>query len=331
MVYIEAKSTDAAFHFSIEEYITRRYPWGERVMMIWQADKCVMIGNNQIAEAEVDMGYARENGIQVVRRSSGGGAIYTDLGTLLFTMIQPHTTGRYPLDLAKEEVAAPVVDALIKMGVPAALEGRNDMLVDGKKVSGLAQYVRHGRVCTHGSLLYNADLEMLARVLSVDDEKISSKALKSVRSRVANLKGYMSRDFSALEFREQLKHHLFSCRDVRELELEWHDLGEVDQIYLEKYGNPSWTLGQSPKFSLHNGKRFPGGRVEVYLDAVKGAVSSCSIRGDFLGVAPIQGLEAALEGIPFEYHAFVKALEGITIAPYLGGITKDELLSCIFG
>ena len=330
MLYIEPKSNDAAFHFSVEEYVVRHYPFGEPVMMIWQADNCAMLGNNQVAEAEIDIACAKEAGIQITRRSSGGGTIFTDMGTLLYTMILPYTEEEYPLQIAKEKLAAPVVEALNNLGIPAKIEGRNDILVEGKKVSGLAQYARHGRICTHGSLLYDADLETLAQVLRVDNEKISSKALQSVRSRVTNMKEHMNTPCSTQEFWDLLKEQLFSTWQIREYALTEEDLAQVSQIFEEKYGNPAWTLGETPKFSFQNSKRFPGGKVEIYLDIAKGTVASCSIRGDFLGIAPVRDLEERLEGKLFQQEVFNEALSDFSLQPYLGSITKDEFLSCIF-
>ena len=330
MVYIEAKSKDAAFHFSVEEYIMRHYPFNDPVMMIWQAGKCAMLGRNQIAEAEIDISCAKREGIQIVRRSSGGGTIFTDAGTLLYTLILPHAE-RDSLDAAREKIAGPVVKALNALGIPAKLEGRNDILTDGKKVSGIAQYIRHDRICTHGSLLYDTDLEMLTRVLCVDEGKISSKGLKSVRSRVVNLKEYMPSSCSTYDFWALLKENIFSGQTIQEYTLAEQDLAHIDRIYQERYGNPSWTFEQAPGFSFNNSKRFAGGKVEVYLDVESGAVSTCSIRGDFLGVIPIRGLEMLLENKRFQYEVFAKALGGISLQPYLGNITNDEFLSCMFG
>ena len=329
MVYIEAESKNAAFHFSVEEYIMRCFPFNEPVMMIWQADKCAMLGRNQIAEAEIDISCVRQEGIQIIRRSSGGGTIFTDAGTLLYTMILPDAE-QYSLDTAREKIAAPVVKALNEMGIPAKLEGRNDILVEGKKVSGMAQYARHDRICTHGSLLYDTDLEMLTRVLRVDEGKISSKGLRSVRSRVVNLKEYMDSSCSTYDFWALLKKNLFSGQYIEKYALTEYDLTQIDLIFQEQYGNPSWTFEQSPRFSFHNSKRFYGGKVEVYLDIDKGAVSSCSIRGDFLGVFPIRGLEMLFENKLFQYEVFSGALDGISLQPYLGNITVDEFLSCMF-
>jgi len=330
MVYLETESDNAAFHFSVEEYIVQHYPFNEPVMMFWQSDKCAMLGCNQIAEAEIDVRYAENKEIQIVRRLSGGGTIFTDSGTLLYTMILPQSKEQYPQEIAKTSVAGPIAESLNKMGIPASVEGRNDILVDGKKVSGFAQYVRHGRICTHGSLLYDTDLEMLARVLRTDEEKIRTKALKSVRSRVTNIKEYMDHPYTIREFWGLLKQELFFGRNIRERSLSEFDLAQIDNIFRVKYGNSSWTFNQTPKFSFHNKKRFPGGGLEVYLDIIKGAVSSCSIRGDFLGVMPIHDLEKLFENNLFHYQTICKVLEGIPIEPFLGNITKDEFLSCMF-
>jgi len=330
MIYIETGVKDAAFNFSVEEYVAMHFPRDEPVMMIWQAGKSVMLGSNQVAEAEIDIDCADREGIQIVRRSSGGGTIFTDSGTLLFTDIRQYTKECFPLDVARELVAGPVAEALRNIGVPAQVQGRNDILIDGKKVSGFAQYVMHGRICTHGSLLFDTDLEMLTRVLRADEGKIRSKALLSIRSRVTNIKEHMEHPCSTAEFQELFKEQLLFGRQVMEHTLTDRDLFRVRGIYKEKYGNPSRIAEYSPKFSYRHSKRFDGGKVEVHFEVVKGEVSSCFIRGDFLGVIPIRGLEKMLEGKQFKRKEFSDTLNGISLHLYLGGITADELLSCIF-
>ncbi|MDR3120660.1 MAG: lipoate--protein ligase family protein, partial [Clostridiales bacterium] len=188
MWYAAPDSLDAAFYFAAEEYLTTRFSKEGRVLLLWRTEPGVMLGVNQAAEAEVDLAEAERLGVSLTRRSSGGGAIFTDPGTLLFTVILPFRIGEDDAKrLEREYVAGPIVRVLNQMGVPARCEGRNDITVDGKKVSGLAQYARGGRLCTHGSLLYDADLDTLARVLRPDAQKTASKSVRSVRARVANL------------------------------------------------------------------------------------------------------------------------------------------------
>lgn len=330
MFYIENSSTDAAFHFSCEEYFMFNNQINEPVIMLWQADKCVMLGNYQIVQSEIDMSYAENNGIKPVRRSSGGGTIFTDMGTLLCTLILPYEDGQDPRQIANETLAAMIVDTLAQIGIPAKREGRNDILVDGKKFSGMAQYVRNGRLCSHCSLLYDTDLNMLTRVLRVDSAKIQSKAIQSVRSRVTNLKEHMKEAYSTRDFAGLLKQKLFELQPVKMYTLTDHDVAEISRIYDGKYGNPSWTFESAPGFTFHNSKRYSGGKVEVYLNIVKGLVVSCSIKGDFLGTAPIRGLDERLENRAYQYQDLRAALDGVDLRPFLGDITAAQLLSCMF-
>jgi len=298
--------------------------------MIWQADNTAMLGSYQVAQAEISIPYAKEAGIHVVRRQSGGGTIFTDMGTLLYTLILPQT-GEDTREILRETFAGPMVRALNKLGIPAKLEGRNDLLVDGKKVCGIAQFVRNGRVCTHGSLLFDTDLDMLARVLQVDPEKIQSKAIASVRSRVTNMREHMPRPVSTGEFWALLEEQLAEeWPGMKPCTLTEADRRAIEGIYAEKFGNPAWTEGRTPRFTFRNSCRFPAGKVEVFLDIAKGTITECSICGDFLGTIPIRGLEEALENVAFQPESVAAALADIDATPYLGEITKDQLLSCLF-
>jgi lipoate-protein ligase A len=328
--YIETESTDAAFHFSVEEYCMRRFTGNETVWMIWQADKCAMLGRFQIADAEIDLSEAERKGVRVVRRSSGGGAIFTDMGTLLYSSIRPFAEG----DDAKEilrDVAKPIVNVLRKMGVQASIEGRNDILAGGGKISGMAQHAKGGRLCSHGSLLYDADLETLTSVLRTDEGKIRSKALPSMRSRVTNLAEHMSEPCPINEFRDRLRQSLFEELGLTPYDLSADDIEQIEKIRLEKYANPEWTLGKTPRFTFSNQSRFPGGKIEVFLEIEKGVVKNCAITGDFLGWESVRPIEARIEGLFYKRDVVKESLEGMDIKPYMASIALDELLSCLFG
>jgi len=208
--------------------------------MLWQTEKTVMLGNNQVVDSEVDIDFALDNGIAIVRRSSGGGSIFTDNGTILYTVIEPLV--KEALD-HREEVAAAVIESLQKMDVPAKREGRNDILIDGRKISGLAQYTGGTHVCTHGSLLYDADLKILSRVLIPNENKLRPKGITSIRSRVTNIKPYLDQECTVLEFISRLKNDLLHGNDVTVYELSVEDRARVNQIYHEKYTNQKWNLG----------------------------------------------------------------------------------------
>lgn len=329
MVYVEIDSKDAAIHFSAEDYLMKNFAGNKPIMMIWQTDKCAMVGNYQVVEAEVNMAFANKENVQIVRRPSGGGTIYTDSGTILFTMILPFADGEYA-QTVRDKVAGVVIDVLNEAGIPAKLEGRNDILLGGKKITGLAQHAKNNRLCTHGSLLYDADLEALVETLSVDEEKIRSKAIKSVRSRVTNIKEFTGLKLSTAEFLALLKKGLFKSQDAEEYTLSGHELDAIKKIHAEKYGSTLWTFEKSPPFSFSSSMRFPAGKVEIFMDIAEGIVKTCAIRGDFLGIVPISGLENLLTDNAFNRAAMESVLSGADISPYLGGITQEELLSCMF-
>ncbi|MFP3153164.1 lipoate--protein ligase [Lachnospiraceae bacterium ZAX-1] len=328
--YIEPESTDASFHFSVEEYCMHHFPQNEPIWMLWQADKCAMLGRNQAAYVEIDMAKAKKNGIQIVRRSSGGGTIFTDMGTLLYTSITPFFDGDDATKIAREIVAPPIVCALENMGVEAVLKGRNDILVDGKKISGIAQYIKNGRLCTHGSLLFDADLETLSTVLRVDEAKIKSKALRSIRSRVTNLVDYMPHPCTMSEFMNILRHSLMEHENISNYMLSAKDITDIEKIRSEKYANPNWNMGNAPFFTFNNSKRFPDGKVDVFLEVKKGTILSCKIQGDFLGLVSIHPLEEMIEGNLYDYNEILPILHAVDLKPYLGNISLDEFLSCLF-
>jgi len=239
VIYIECSSKDAAFHFSIEELFARYIRKDEPVLMLWQTEKTVMLGSNQAVEAEVDLTFALESSIQIVRRSSGGGAIYTDPGTVLYTVIQPLSGETRDV---REEVASSVIAALHQIGVPAVREGRNDILVEGKKVSGFAQYTSGKHVCTHGSLLYDTDLDVLTSVLVANEKKLRPKGIASIRSRVINIKPYMSQNLTVNEFINELKSTLTNGKDYTIYEFNTEDNEMISRIYNEKYANREWNM-----------------------------------------------------------------------------------------
>lgn len=330
MIYIEPNSASAAFCLAAEEYITRNFDkFEEPVFMFWRTEKCVVIGKSQIAAAEIDLQAAHLHNVQIVRRPSGGGAMFSDAGNIMYSLITAFDTSEDPKKIEYEMLIGPMIEALKKMGIPAVSEGRNDITVEGTKISGLAQYAIKKSLCTHGTLLYDADLDMLARVLKPDDEKVSSKALKSVRARVNRLYEYFEPRIPVTKFLEGLKSCLFEWMKPRNYDLTKYDTEQIELIRLEKYSNPEWTNGSAPKFSFKNSKRFPAGKLEVFLDVRRGVITNCKICGDFLGILPAEELEKKLTGCPHEFAALEKALKTVDLRFYLGGITLGELMECL--
>jgi lipoate-protein ligase A len=239
VIYAEMDSMDTALHFSTEEFFTRCVKSNVPVLMLWQTEKTVMLGNNQVVEAEIDIDFATKQKIRIIRRSSGGGAIYTDIGTVLYTVIQP-LIGDSKIHM--EEVAANIIDALHKLEVPAAREGRNDILIEGKKISGIAQYISGNHICTHGSLLYDTDLEALTKVLIPNENKLHPKGITSIRSRVTNIKPYIKNGYTVNDFKNHIKSELLKNKQFIEYEFSNDEYKKIKQIYNEKYNNPKWNL-----------------------------------------------------------------------------------------
>jgi len=329
MILFEHDSKSAAFWFAAEEYIVRFLRPDKPVLMLWSTDDTIMIGANQVTEAECDLAYAKSSGIEVVRRSSGGGAIFTDRGALQVSVICPYETNDDMKTVVQENLAEPVIEALGRCGASASFEGRNDIMIEGKKVSGVAQYVKEGYIVSHCSLLFSTDLEKLEKCLKVDREKIATKAIASVRSRVINITDFIAvqdivnfRTILLVSYSELIK----ASRGVEYKKFPDSDADAICVIMHKKYMNPEWTFGREPAFTFTNKKRFPGGRIEVFLDVKGGIIHDAHINGDFLSLLPVTELEAQLVGLPHRADALAEALNTIDVEAYLGSLGASELL-----
>ena len=330
MIFIEPKSFDPAFHFATEEFCMNHFR-GEIIWMLWRTKKCIMLGSNQIPGLEIRMDVAKKHDVTIVRRASGGGTIFTDPGTIQYSVITPYEKGM-DAKKTKEEVLAATMLRVIneKLNLPAKLEGRNDITIDGRKISGLAQHIQNNQLCGHGSLLYDTDLEILAEVLNPDEDKITSKAIRSVRSRVTSLKSYLNPAPSTEEFFEFLKKEWIGMNNMQEYTLTESDVETIHKIRLEKYANDDWTYGKTPKFTYHNRAKYEAGIVEVFLEIEKGIIKECSIKGDFLGLLPIIKLEERVIGLDYRQEVLEKVLRKVELVSYLGGLTLEDFMSLLF-
>ena len=307
MIIIKNNSVDPYFNLAAEQYLIDNCD--EDVFMLWRNDRTVVIGNNQNAYAEVDREYADTHGITVSRRLTGGGAVFHDLGNVNFSFIIP-SDGK-GIDFKK--YTAPIIESLKKMGLPAELSGRNDILVDGRKVSGNAQCVRNGKVLHHGTLLYSADLSKVAGVLKVDPTKLQSKGIKSVRSRVANIKDFMDTDMDVLEFMNAIESDFKGTRrGFTELEL-----AEITKLRDEKFATWDWIWGRSKEYALTAKERYSYGSVEANVNTDRGIIKEVKLTGDFFGVGDISELTDSLAGVRYEYSDIIKHLSKYDIQRYI--------------
>ena len=324
MLYMETNSLDPAWNLAFEEYCLEEMAIHESIMMLWQNDNAVIIGRNQSAEREVNVAFAKEISATVIRRSTGGGAVYHDLGNLNYSFIQSVDK---PDMIDKGVLMKPMIDALNRLGVPAIQHGRNDIEVHGRKVSGTAQRFHNGRLLHHGTILFDSDLDKLQGVLRVDSSKIASKGIPSVKARVANIRECMGWEMGMPEFWESLRNAFGGMAFGG---MAFHKLGEVDlkrvnELRESKYVSWDWGRGQSPDYNYRNCKRFQGGQVDVSLNVKKGFIQDCRIEGDYLGLVDISGLEGALIGLRHEYSYILNALEGLPLWMYIGEINCSQL------
>jgi lipoate-protein ligase A len=323
LVPIENLSTDPAFNLAFEEYVHRRMPPQYDYLVLWQNAPAVIVGRFQNTIEEVNQEFVESRGIRVVRRRSGGGAVYHDLGNLNFTMVVRSDGERNSFQRFLEPVAA----TLRRLGVPVERTSRNDLSVEGKKFSGNAQFIQGGRLLHHGTILFDANLDDVQRALHVDPEKVESHGVKSVRSRVTNLRPYLPVGFTLDDLRLALiagiaQEYGGVGATVRFAE---SDLDAVRALREERYARWEWNYGDSPRFSLQRRRRFAPGIVDVRLDVSEGRIRACRIYGDFFGQRDVSELEAALVGCRHRRDDLADALRDVPVEEYLGGVTRDDL------
>ncbi len=325
MFYLETNTTNPYYNLAFEEYVLQNCTEGE-YLILWQNDKTIVVGQNQNTEEEINRPFVEENGIHVVRRATGGGAVYHDLGNLNYSFI---TDAGNVEELTMERFMVPVVEALQELGLDARTSGRNDILVEGHKVSGTAQRLWRNRILHHGTLLFDADVEMVSQALQVDPEKFRSKSAKSVRSRVGNIRDFLKEDMDLHSFWDYLKKAL-AQNGVEEISLPKEALEEIKETQEEKYETWDWNFGKSPAFAISNRRYFPGGCVEVMMSVEKGIIQDIVFLGDFLSRRTLTPIYVALKGQLFDRKTIEENLKGFFLPEFFGNITEAEILSVMF-
>ena len=308
---------------AFDEFCLESLPIDEPVFFLWQNRPAVIVGLNQEVNTEVNLDYLNKNNIALVRRVTGGGAVYHDLGNLNYTIV-----GRSE-DLERDypEYASILMKALQELGIPANLSGRNDILVDGKKVSGFAKRVCKNRLMVHGTLMYDVDLEVLPQALTPSASKLQSKGIASVRSRVANLRDYLPEVADIQAFSQRLE-EILSCHYTdTEYQLSAEDLASIQRLANEKFAQWEWNYGRSPKATLTHSARLACGTVEIHLKIAENRIVFCQFGGDFLGNLPTSEVESALNGVVYEANAIRECLKKMEIGQYFDGVEVDDLVN----
>jgi lipoate---protein ligase len=328
MLFIDNKGiTDPRINLAIEEYALKNLDINETYLLFYINEPSIIIGKNQNSIEEINTEYVESNGIHVVRRLSGGGAVYHDLGNLNYSFITKDDGDSFH---NFRKFTEPVIAALKQMGINAELSGRNDILAEGRKISGNAQFSTKGRMFTHGTLLFNSEMDHIVSALRVKKDKIESKGIKSVRSRVANISEFLTEKLSVEEFRSSLLKFIFQGEEVTEYVLTEEDWEKIHQLSKERYQNWDWNYGKSPKFNLQHSHRFPVGQIDVRLDVDKGVIENCKIYGDFFGVGDVSEIENKLKHVRYEKNELEAALKDVDTTFYFGNVTKEEFINLIY-
>ncbi|MEK3989150.1 lipoate--protein ligase [Robertmurraya sp. FSL R5-0851] len=329
MIFIDNKGiTDPRINLAIEEYCLKNLNIDETYLLFYINEPSIIIGKNQNTIEEINTDYVEENEIHVVRRLSGGGAVYHDLGNLNFSFITKDDGESFH---NFKKFTDPVVEALRELGVQAELSGRNDILVEGRKISGNAQFSTKGRMFSHGTLMFDSEIDHVVSALKVRKDKIESKGIKSIRSRVANISEFLTEKVTIEEFRSLLLEKIFGgTENVNEYVLTEEDWKNIHELSKERYQKWDWNYGKSPKFNLQHSHRFPVGHIDVRLEVNKGVVESCKIYGDFFGVGDVADIEEKLTGIRYDKAVIQLALDDVNIKHYFGNVTKEDFLQLIY-
>ena len=326
MLLINNTNTNAYFNLAMEEYFLKNT--NEDIFLLWQNENSIIVGKNQNTLSEINYDYVKENNIKVVRRLSGGGAVFHDLGNINFTFISCNDNSFSDF----KKFTMPIVEALKELNVHAEFSGRNDLLIDGQKFSGNAQYNYKNKVMHHGTLLFSSEINNLSNALKVKPSKFQGKSVKSVKSRVTNISSHLDKKMTVLEFKDYLMDFI-NKRDENShfYELNDKDVESINKLVEEKYSTWEWNFGYSPKYSLYNEVKYPGGNLEFSLDVHDGLIKDIKFFGDFFGKEDISFIENKLRNVKHNEYSIKSALEDVDINNYFLNCNIDILVSGIMG
>lgn len=328
MIYIESKSFDPHFNLALEQYVFDNMDRSKEYFLLWQNANTIVVGKHQNTIAEINQKFVDEQHISVVRRLSGGGAVYHDMGNLNFTIIVSQTNDMTDFDFGR--FCQVVVDALGELGVKAEINGRNDITIDGKKFSGNSQYMKQGRIMHHGCILYDADLTVLSKALKVSKDKIASKGIKSVVSRVTNVLACMEPKHSLEEFKQALVDAMAKREGITAYELQAQDLAAIKQLQTERYDTWEWNYGRSPQYDIVKERYIPNfGKLELHMNVKNGVIEDFDLFGDYFGNGDKAELRQILQGVQCKKESLRKALEAVNLEKYLHNMTKETFIATI--
>jgi len=326
MLLIYNEKTNPYFNLAMEEYLLKNFD--EDMFILWRNENSVIIGKNQNTLSEINLDYIKENSIPVVRRLSGGGAVFHDLGNINFTFITNNNNSFSDF----KRFTTPIIELLKTLDINAEFSGRNDLLIDGLKFSGNAQYNYKNKVMHHGTLLFSSQISDLSNALKVKPLKFEGKSVKSVKARVTNINEHLKVPMDVLEFKDLVMDYLSRINvDNKYYTLSDLDINNINKLVEKKYNTWNWNFGNSPKYSLYNEIKYNGGNVEFNLNVDKGIIRDIKFFGDFFGKRDISYIENLLLNTKHEEESLKTLFNSIDINDYFLGASTDILVSGIMG
>ena len=340
MYFYESTSTDPYENLALEEHLFETLPEGAGLFMLWQNTDAVIIGRYQNAAEEIDAAYVKENGIAVVRRMSGGGAVFHDLGGLNYTLITDDAESPVPTDGSADADAvwqacmAPLLAVLRGYGLEAQFSGRNDIEIGGRKIAGCAQYARGGRTLHHGCILFDTDLSKVAAALDPGEAKFLSKSDKSVRTRVTTVRTCRA-DLSIERFRQDLRAaygQMAAAGGLTPYALSEADNAAIWRLREGKYRTWEWNYGYRADYQVRRQKKFPAGLVTADMDVKGGVIERIHLSGDFFlaqAGSTVEKIEQALCGLPLNDELAERIRAALDADTVLHGISAAGLAALL--
>ena len=326
MLCIYHESTDPYFNVATDEYILKQVE--EDCFMLWRNDKAIIVGQYQNTLSEINYDYVKEHRIAVVRRISGGGAVYHDLGNLNFSFTRQ---GKDTNLSDFEKFTRPVVQVIQSLGADARFEGKNDLMIDGKKIAGNAAHIHKNKILHHGCLLFASEIRDVSEALRINPVKYTDRAVKSIPKRVTNISDHLKTPVSLEEFTQKLMAHVLATfPGARLYDFTDDDKRKIRQLRDEKYATHDWNFGKSPDYNYKKAVRTSGGLLEMNLDVKNGIIEKAMIFGDFFSEIGISEVEDALINKRHEEKELRDILSRLPIEKHFRNIGIDELIDSLF-